>query len=142
MPLARRRGFSLIELLIVVAIMAILLLAAIPWYQGAIMQTHELAAMQAIRAIHTAQVQFFSQNNRYATSLRELGGKGIAGDLASGTKDGYHFRVDETPTGYAIHAEPLKFNVNGKRTFYSDEAMIMHQHSGPEPATMEDEEAK
>ena len=55
---------------------------------------------------------------------------------------GFSLIVNETPTGYAIHADPLKFNVNGKRTFYSDEIIIVHQHAGQEPATAEDEEAK
>jgi type IV pilus assembly protein PilA len=139
---ARRRGFSLIELLIVITIMVLLMMAAIPFYKEAVIHTQETAAIQAMRTLHTAEVQCFSQNNRYASSLRELGGKWIAGDLAAGKKGGYKFRLDETPSGYAIHAEPVKFGVNGKRTFYSDETMILRQHGGPEPATVESEEAK
>jgi Tfp pilus assembly protein PilE len=122
--------------------MVIIVLAAIPFYNQALMHTHETAALQAIRTIHAGQVQFFVQNNRYATSLRELGGKWIQADLATGTKDGYNFSTAETATGYAIHAAPVKFNVNGSRTFFSDESMTVYQHSGPEPATAESEQAK
>jgi hypothetical protein len=122
--------------------MVLIMMAAIPFYKEAVMHAQETAAMQSVRTIHTAEVQFFSQNNRYAASLRELSGKWIPGDLGSGLKGGYKFQVNETPTGYAVHAEPLKFNVNGSRTFYSDETMILRQHSGPEPATAENEEAK
>jgi Tfp pilus assembly protein PilE len=122
--------------------MVIIVLAAIPFYNQALMHTHETAALQAIRTIHAGQVQFFAQNNRYATSLRELGGKWIQADLATGTKDGYNFSTAETATGYAIHAVPVKFNVNGSRTFFSDESMTVYQHSGPEPATAESEQAK
>jgi prepilin-type N-terminal cleavage/methylation domain-containing protein len=140
--LSRRRGFSFIEILIVVSIMVVLMLAAIPFYKEAVMHAQETAATQAIRTLHTAQVQYFAQNNRYATSLRELAGKVNSSELIAGEKSGYKFRVDETSTGYAIHAEPVKFKVNGSRTFFSDETMILRQHSGPEPATAESEEAK
>lgn len=102
--------------------------ATIPYYKEAVMHTQETAAIQAMRTLLTAEVQYFSQNKRYASSLREL--------------SGCNFRLDETPSGYAIHAEPVKFGVNGKRTFYSDETMILRQHAGPEPATLESEEAK
>jgi type IV pilus assembly protein PilA len=120
----------------------VIMIAAIPFYNEAVMHAHEVAAMQAIRTIHTGQVQFFAQNNRFAASMRELGGKNIPGDLGSGVKGGYKFQVSETPTGYAVHADPVKFNVNGSRTFYSDETMIVRQHAGAEPATAESEEAK
>jgi prepilin-type N-terminal cleavage/methylation domain-containing protein len=141
-PRRRRRGFSFIELLIAISIMVIVVLAAIPYYNEALMHAHETAAMQAVRTIHAGRVQFFAQNNRYAASLRELGGKWIQADLATGVKGGYNFSTNETPTGYAIHAEPVKFKVNGTRTFFSDESMTVYQHSGPEPATAESEQAK
>lgn len=139
---ARRRGFSLIELLIVVTIMVLLMMAAIPFYKEAVMKTQETAAMQNIRTLHTAQMQYFAQNNRFASSLRDLAGKVNSGELVAGEKGGYKYRVDETATGYAIHAEPVKFNVNGSRTFFSDETMILRNHFGPEPATAESAEAK
>jgi Tfp pilus assembly protein PilE len=121
--------------------MVLIMMAAIPFYKEAVMHAQETAAMQAIRTIHTGEVQYFAQNNRYAASLQVLG-KWIPGDLAAGEKGGYKFRAEESPTGYAIHAEPLKFNVNGSRTFFSDETMIVRQHLGPEPATAESPEAK
>jgi general secretion pathway protein G len=96
-PFARRRGFSLIELLIVVSIMALVMLAAIPFYKEAVMHAQETAAMQAIRTIHTGEVQYFAQNNRFAPSRRELGGRWIAGDLASGEKGGYNFASTKPP---------------------------------------------
>jgi Tfp pilus assembly protein PilE len=129
-------------MLIVVSIMALIIMAAIPFYKDAVMRTQETAAMQAIRTLHTAQVQYFAQNNRFAPSLRDLAGKVNSGQLLAGEKDGYKFRVDETATGYAIHAEPVKYKVTGSRSFYSDETMVLRQHLGPEPATAESEEAK
>jgi Tfp pilus assembly protein PilE len=129
-------------MLIVVTIMALLMVVAIPAYKDMVMHTEETAAMQAIRTLHTARMQCFSQNNHYAASLRELAGKWITADLASGVKGGYKFRLDDSPSGYVIHAEPVKYGVNGKRTFYSDETMILRQHEGLEPANADSEEAK
>jgi prepilin-type N-terminal cleavage/methylation domain-containing protein len=75
----RQRGFSFLEMLIVVTIMALIMVVAIPAYKDMVMRTQETGAMQAIRTLHTAQMQCFSQNNRFAVSLRELGGKWIQG---------------------------------------------------------------
>lgn len=69
--LTRRRGFSLIELLIVIAIILIIITIAVPKLSRARMYSQETAALGAIRTIHTAQVQYYSQYGRYATSLTE-----------------------------------------------------------------------
>ena len=69
----RQRGFSLIELLIVVSIILILITIAVPKFTHAQMFTREAAAIQAVKTIHTAEVQFQSQYGRYAVSLTELG---------------------------------------------------------------------
>jgi prepilin-type N-terminal cleavage/methylation domain-containing protein len=137
-----RSGFSLIELLIVVAILIVILTVAIPYYQGAVMSSQEMAAMQAIRTLQAAEAQYYSQNGKYAASLSELTPRWIAGDLAAGEKGGYRFRVGEDSAAYAIHAEPVKFGRTGSRTFYSDEAMIIRENRGPEPATASSPEAR
>ena len=69
----RRRGFSLIELLIVISIILIIITVAVPKFQKAQMGARELGAIKAIQTIHQAQVQYQSQFSRYATSLQELG---------------------------------------------------------------------
>ena len=97
--------------------------------------------MQAIRTIQTAEVQYFSQYGHYAASLRDLGGRYLAGDLAGGEKGGYRFRLEDRSGSYAIHAEPIKFGVHGSRTFYSDDSMIIHENRGADPATAESPEA-
>jgi type IV pilus assembly protein PilA len=130
------------ELLITVSIMVLLMLAAIPTYKEFLMQAHETAAMEAVRTLHTAEMQYFTQNNQFPRSIQDLAGKVNSKQLLAGEKDGYKFRVDETPTGYAIHAEPVKYKVTGSRTFYSDETQILRHHRGAEPATAESEEAK
>src|SRR5436190_11370460 len=98
----RRRGFSLIELLIVIAIILIIITIALPRLSRARMYSQETAAIAALRTIHTAQVQYYSQFGKYAASLTELGPptSGAAGpaaadmignDLAGGLKSGDKF---------------------------------------------------
>ena len=100
----RRRGFSLIELLIVIAIILIIITIALPRLSRARMFSQETAAIGAIRTIHTMQVQYYSQYGRYAASLTEMGpptsgapGPAAAdlidGTLAAGTKSGHKFTM-------------------------------------------------
>ncbi len=151
--LTRRRGFSLIELLIVIAIILIIITIAVPKLSRARMYSQETAALGAIRTIHTAQVQYYSQYGRYATSLTELGPPAsgsanpsaadlIGNDLAGGDKSGYKFTLTGNPGGYQINASPEAFNSSGSRTFFSDQSMVIHQNYGPEPATANSPELK
>ena len=149
----RRKGFSLIELLIVIAIILIIITMALPRLTRARMYTQEVAAMAAIRTIHTAQTLYLSQFNRYATSLAELGPPAsgsanasaadvIGNDLANGVKQGYVFTITGNQGGYIVQAMPQAYNTGGSRPFYSDQTMVVHEHYGPEPATAQDPESK
>jgi prepilin-type N-terminal cleavage/methylation domain-containing protein len=149
----RRRGFSLIELLIVIAIILIIITIALPRLSRARMYSQETAAIGALRTIHTAQVQYYSQFGKYAASLTELGPptSGAAGpaaadlignDLAQGTKSGYKFTVTGSQGGYVINASPEAFGASGSRTFYSDQTMVIRQNYGQEPATQNSPEMK
>jgi len=148
-----RRGFSLMELLIVVAIMLIIAAIAIPNFTKARMNVQETAAIQQIGTIHTAQTQYMSQFGRYATSLVELGPPAsgaagpagadlIPGDLAKGIKTGYVFSMQGNDAGYVIQAVPVTFDSSGRRTFYSDQTMVKRQNWGKEPATAQSPEIK
>lgn len=149
----RQRGFSLIELLIVISIILILITIAVPKFSRAQMYTRETAALQAIKTIHTAEVQFQSQFGRYAASLIELGPPASGGptpsaadlignDLANGEKQGYKFIVAATTGGYTINANPVSYNTSGSRSFYSDQTMQIHENYGPEPATAQSKELR
>lgn len=142
----RRRGFTLIELMIVIAIIVVLVSIAAPQFSKYLMNAKETAAMGAIRTIHIAQTQYSSQFGRYATSLVELGPPAsgqagpaaaelIAGDLAQGVKGGFKFVLEQTPTGYSVTATPVTYNGDGRRSFYSDQTMVLRQNWGPDPAT-------
>jgi len=144
----REFGFSLIELLIVIAIILIILAVAMPKLNRARMYSQEMAAIQAIKTIHQGETQYYSQFGKYATSLAELGppttggaaGPGAADliqeDLATGEKQGYKFTISASPTGYVINATPVSFGTSGSRTFFSDQSMMIRQNFGQEPATV------
>ena len=149
----RRRGFSLIELLIVIAIILVIVTIAVPQYNKQMMSAHETAAIQAIQTIHAVETQYYSQFGRYAVSLAELSppASGTAGpaaadliskDLSEGKKSGYVFTVSATPTGYAISAVPEAFNSSGRRTFYSDQTLVVRNNWSQEPATVSSAELK
>ncbi|MBM3740750.1 MAG: pilin, type IV [Acidobacteria bacterium] len=141
----RRLGFSLMELLIVVAILMILGAVAIPRINDALRNAKEMAAVREIHNLNQAQVQYMSQYGRFATSLTELGpptgGQAgpagadfITGEMAKGLKNGYLFTVQGSQTGYTINANPQSFPTTGRRTFYSDQTGVLRQNFGAEPA--------
>jgi type IV pilus assembly protein PilA len=151
--LRRRRGFSLIELLIVIAIILIIITIALPRFQKAQMFARDTAALGAIRTIHTVQVQYYSQYGKYATSLTELGPPASGADspaaaglidntLAAGEKGGYRFTLSANQGGYIINANPVSYGTSGSKTFYSDQTMVIRQNFGPEPATANSPEMK
>jgi type IV pilus assembly protein PilA len=145
----RKFGFSLIELLIVIAIILIILAVALPKLTNARRYAQEMAAQKAITTIHTAETQYYSQYGQYATTLAQLGppASGSPGpngaelidrDLASGEKGGFRFVLQPTPTGYAVQVTPVTFGVGGAHTYFSDQSMSIHVHNGQEPASVTD----
>ena len=142
----RRRGFTLIELLIVITIIMAIVSIAVVQGNKVIMSSHETAAISEIKTIHNAQVQYYSQFGKYATSLAQLGPPISGADgpeaanilpqsLASGKKSGYVYTVSGTATGYTVSAVPESFGGSGRRTFYSDQNLVIRNNWGAEPAT-------
>jgi type IV pilus assembly protein PilA len=147
------RGFSLIELLIVVAIILILAAIAAPKLNQNRMHAQETAAIRQVGTLHTAQTQYYSQFGRYAATLAELGpppsGQATAAaadlipeDLMKGKKTGYIFNVQGGPNGYQITAVPEVFGNTGRRTFFSDQTLVIRENWGAEPATVTSKEIK
>jgi type IV pilus assembly protein PilA len=149
----RRRGFSLIELLIVIAIILIIAAIAVPKLNNARMHSQEMAAIRQINTLHQAQTQYYSQFGRFAESLAQLGpAEGatagpaaadlIPGDLALGDKTGYRFAMAPSAEGYTVTAVPVAFNSSGRRTFYSDQTLVIRQEWSAEVANAQSEEIK
>jgi type IV pilus assembly protein PilA len=130
----KKNGFSLIELLIVVAIILIIAAIAIPNLLKSRMAANESSAVGSVRTLNTAQITY--QNSCPATgfsaSIGELssgttcaGGANIIDNvLGSGTKSGYTFAsVGKTGT-------PTTQNVTGVRYFYSNETGVIRGNTG------------
>ena len=138
--------------IVLILILAVLVLAI----RGGKQDFHptEMAAVRDIQTIVSMQAQYMSQFGKYAASLAELGPAGngvrpgpwaadlIPASLASGQTDGYLFRIARTPGGYSINAEPIVFGKTGRRTFYTDQSIIIHQNWGPEPSSADSPEFK
>ena len=152
---ARQRGFSLIELLIVIAIILIILSIALPQMGKARMSAQEMAAVAEVGTINKAEVQYYSQFGQYATSLSQLGPPAASGaaegpqsaglvqaSLASGASGGYNFTLTQSPQGYTLSAVPKVFGSTGRRTFYSDQSGVTHQNWGQDPASVNSPELK
>jgi prepilin-type N-terminal cleavage/methylation domain-containing protein len=149
----RQAGFSLIELLIVIAIILIIAAIAVPKMNQQRMHAQEMAAIRQIGSIHSAQTQYYSQFGKYATTLQELGppASGAPGpqaadllpkSLSEGSNSGYNFIVQGSPTGYSINANPVQFGSSGRRTFFSDQTLVIRNNWTPEPANANSAEIK
>lgn len=137
----RSRGFTMVELLVVVTIMLILVAIALPSAQKAKTNAAETAVIREMQTIHQAQLQYYSQFGRYAASLADLGpkrnGQGsglIPATLASGQKNGYVYTLAGGADTFSVSAVPKTFDVTGTRTFYIDQGGIVHFNRGTEPA--------
>ncbi len=149
----RRLGFSLIELLIVIAIILVIAAIAAPKLNSARMHSQEMAAIRQINTVHQAETQYFSQFGKFAENLPELGPPAsgaagpaaadlIPGDLSLGEKTGYIFTVAGTKEGYTVTAVPKVFNSTGRRTFFSDQTLVIRENWGAEPANAQSKEIK
>jgi prepilin-type N-terminal cleavage/methylation domain-containing protein len=145
-PIRRRRGFTLIELLIVISIILVILAIAVPKMNTQMQGAREMAVIREIGSIHQAETQYYSQFGKFATNLSQLGPPISGADgpeaaniipkiLADGKKNGYSYTVASTPTGYSVIAVPDSFGNSGRRTFYSDQTLVIRNNWGQEPAT-------
>jgi type IV pilus assembly protein PilA len=140
-----RRGFSLIELLIVIAIILVILAIAVPNYNKYQMRARELGVIQELQTVYGAQISYYSQFGKYAASLAELGPPASGADgpqganliprvLAEGSHNGYRYTVTGSAGGFTATAVPEQFGVSGSRTFYMDQGKTIHQNFTAEPA--------
>jgi type IV pilus assembly protein PilA len=152
----KQKGFSLIELLIVVAIILIIAAIAIPNLLRSRMAANEASAVGSIRTINTAAITFSSTySDGFPSLLTEIGTTGtglvscqnaqlIDSLLTSGSKSGYTFTmgagsvaVTTIPTGcvagyqdgYGAMAVPTTIGTTGQRGFCSDATGVIRYNS-------------
>jgi type IV pilus assembly protein PilA len=136
----KRKGFSLIELLIVVTIILIIAAIAIPNLMRNKIQANETAAVGAMRTLNESFLLYSNAYGGFPHALSDLGpGSGGAASsagadmidsvLASGVKSGYKFTYAAAATdpsgnvlSYTITATPVVPGSTGQRSFFTDQS--------------------
>jgi len=138
---SKQKGFSLIELLIVVAIILIIAAIAIPNLLRSKMAANQASAVASLRTLNTSAVLFETNYNLYPTALSNMATPGsgtavsstaadlIDAVLATGTKSGYKFTWagGGTTGAYTINADPV--GSGGQIHYFTDQSLVIRSNA-------------
>src|SRR5947209_1474295 len=135
----KQKGFSLIELLIVVAIILIIAAIAIPNLLRAKIAANQASAVGSLRTLNTACIAYSTSYNQFPSALSNLGPIGSNGTasstsadlidsvLSAGTKSGYtfHYTAGSLNQSYTITATPITAATTGQNMYYTDQSGVI-----------------
>ena len=119
-----KKSFTLIELMIVIAIIAIVVAISIPNLLSARKHGNEISAISSLRTVGSAQAIYHDRStDSVFGSLTDLTNAGLLGEtLGSGSKQGYEFAATPSSTSpeyiYEVTANPRVPQQTGDRYFY------------------------
>jgi type IV pilus assembly protein PilA len=146
----KQKGFSLIELLIVVAIILIIAAIAIPNLLRAKMAANEASAVGSLRTINTSCVAYSTSYGTFPTALSNLGPIASGGTasstsadlidsvLSAGSKSGYTFTYTPANSNqtYTLTATPIAVGQTGQRMFFTDQSGVIRANVTGSGATV------
>jgi prepilin-type N-terminal cleavage/methylation domain-containing protein len=146
-----QRGFSLIELMIVIAIIGILIGVGVAGYRSAIKAANEAAAVKTLRSIADQQMLYFNAHQRNAFgTFEEMRKENLLDSRFDGTTpvvDGYVYTMKVIPksttaqAGYTINADPqvpTGVSATGKNHYYVDSDTNTIHVNDSQPAAVSD----
>lgn len=103
----KARGFSLIELLIVITVVGLLLAVALPSYTRYVLRSHRSSAITGVLDVASRQARYYTTNNTYTTSLTALGYPADPMPVTDTSNRYYNLSVSAaSATGFTVSAAP------------------------------------
>jgi type IV pilus assembly protein PilA len=146
----KRKGFSLIELLMVVAVILIIAAIAIPSFLRSRMAANEASAVGSLHTLNTGCLAYSATYGQFPAALTNLGPIASGGTvtstsadlidsvLSAGSKSGYTFAYSSTTPfqTYTITATPITAGQTGQRMFFTDQSSVIRADTSGAGATV------